>query len=85
MSQAQEALLEQQLFCVRCSDVGLDCNCTIFGFSRNSAVDSAITHMLEYHAIRPEEMTTCMRLKIMENMRIYYHSTSSPPWSASVY
>lgn len=75
MSQAQEACIE--LFCIRCSDVGLDCNCAIYGLSRESGVDNAIIHMFEYHAIRPEEMTTCMRLKIMENVRVHNYSPPS--------
>jgi hypothetical protein len=30
-----------------------------------------IMHMDEYHAIVPEEMTTCMKLKIRENIHPY--------------
>lgn len=33
-----------------------------------------ITHMDEYHAIIPEEMTTCMKLKIKENIHSYRDS-----------
>jgi predicted small metal-binding protein len=55
-------------FSVRCSDVGLDCDCVISGISEKKVVDETITHMYEYHAINPEEMTTCMRLKIRENI-----------------
>ena len=58
-----------QLFCICCKDVGLDCNCTVYGFSKKSIIDKAILHMLENHAINPEEMTTCMRLKIVWNVR----------------
>jgi predicted small metal-binding protein len=56
------------LFCVRCADVGLDCDCTVFGSSEKKTMDKAMTHMFEHHAINPEEMTTCMRLKIKENI-----------------
>jgi predicted small metal-binding protein len=54
---------------VRCSDVGLDCNCVISGMSETQVMDMTVSHMFEYHAINPEEMTTCMKTKIRENMR----------------
>ncbi len=56
------------LFCVRCADVGLDCNYVIFSSSEKKVIDKTIVHMTEYHAINPEEMTTCMKLKIRENV-----------------
>jgi hypothetical protein len=31
-------------------------------------MENAIVHMFEYHAINPEEMTTCMKLKIIEKI-----------------
>ncbi len=34
-------------------------------------MDTMIIHMYECHAINPEEMTTCMRLKIRENIHLY--------------
>jgi predicted small metal-binding protein len=64
-----------QLFCVRCKDVGLDCACTIYGINEEIVVYNTILHMLEYHAIKPEEMTTCMKLKILESIRVH----RSPP------
>ena len=57
-----------QLFCIRCEDVGLDCNCTIYGIDEEKVIDNIIIHMFENHAIKPEEMTTCMRLKLRENI-----------------
>jgi predicted small metal-binding protein len=57
-----------KLFCLRCGDVGLDCNYVIFGSSERKTMDKAIMHMFEYHAINQEEMTTCMILKIKENI-----------------
>jgi predicted small metal-binding protein len=64
-----------QLFCVHCRDVGLECNCSIYGINEETVVYNTILHMLEYHAIKPEEMTTCMKLKILENIRVHH----SPP------
>ncbi|HYZ58113.1 MAG TPA: DUF1059 domain-containing protein [Nitrososphaeraceae archaeon] len=70
MSQTSEDLLGS--FFVRCSDVGLDCECSIFGESEDKVKDTMITHIYEYHAINPEEMTTCMKLKIRENIHPYH-------------
>lgn len=56
-------------FSVRCSDIGLACNCIVFGMTEKQVMDETVIHMFEYHAIDPEEMTTCMRLKIKENIR----------------
>lgn len=73
MSQAYEDCI--QLFCVSCEDVGLDCNCNTYGISDETVIYNTILHMLEYHAIKPEEMTTCMKLKILESIRVH----RSPP------
>jgi predicted small metal-binding protein len=68
MSQTYEDCI--QLFCIHCEDVGLDCNCTIYGTSEETVIDNIIIHMFEYHAVKPEEITTCMKLKIKENIHI---------------
>jgi predicted small metal-binding protein len=57
-----------RLFFVRCADVGLDCNCVIFGRNEKNIMNKTIIHMFEYHAINSKEMTTCMKLKIRENI-----------------
>jgi predicted small metal-binding protein len=57
-----------RLFCVRCADVGLDCSYVVYANTEKSALDKTTVHMFEYHAISPEEMTTCMKLKIKENV-----------------
>jgi len=59
-------------FCIRCEDVGLDCNYIIYGNTAEKVVDETFMHMFEYHAINPEEMTTSMKMKIKEKM--YIHS-----------
>ena len=81
MSQTYENCIERR-FCIRCEDVGLDCNCTIYGISEERVIYNTILHMLEYHAIKPEEMTTDMKLKILENIRVHH---SPPPTSPSSY
>jgi len=47
-------------FCICCEDIGLDCNCIMYGNSGEKVVDMTIIHMFEYHAINQDEMTTCM-------------------------
>lgn len=61
-------------FYIRCENIGLDCNCIIYGNTAEKVVDETFMHMFEYHAINPEEMTTSMRMKIKENMQIHSHS-----------
>ena len=61
-------------FCVRCADVGLDCNYVIVSSGEKKVIDKTIVHMFEFHAIKLEEMDTCMKLKIRENV---YASLSS--------
>lgn len=63
-----------QLFCVQCEEVGLDCSCVIYGINERQVIETTFLHMFENHAIEPEEMTTCMKLKIKENIRA--HPTS---------
>ncbi len=71
-----------QRFCIYCEDVGLDCDCTIYGNSEEIVTYNTIAHMLEFHAIKPEEMTTCMKMKILENIRVHH---SPPPESQLAY
>lgn len=59
-----------QLFCIRCEDVGLDCNCIIYGIDEEKTICNTALHMFADHAIKPEEMTKCMRLKIKDNMHL---------------
>ena len=59
---------------VRCSDVGLDCNCVIFGMTEKRVMDETIIHMFEYHAINPQEMTSEMKFKIRDNVHLYRDS-----------
>jgi predicted small metal-binding protein len=75
MSQTYEDCLE--LFCVCCKDVGLDCNCNTYGISDETVVYNTILHMLEYHAIKPEEMTTYMKLKILESIHVHRYNRNS--------
>lgn len=55
-------------FYIRCADVGLNCKCLIYGTSENNIIHSTVAHMYEYHAIKPDEMTACMKIKINRNI-----------------
>jgi predicted small metal-binding protein len=79
MSQTIEECV--QLFCVRCEDVGLDCNCTIYGIGEEKIIENMILHMFENHAISPDEMTTCMRIKIIENVCVHHSPLPTSPSS----
>jgi len=72
MSQTFEDL-SRSLY-VRCSDVGLDCNCVILGMNEKEVMYETIIHMCEYHAIDQEEMTSEMKSKIRENIHLYRDS-----------
>jgi hypothetical protein len=61
-----------RLFYIRCRDVGLDCNCTIYGTNEEMTTYNTILHLFENHAIAPEEMTTCMKVKIIENLNVQH-------------
>ena len=69
-------------FYIRCTDVGLGCDCIIYGISEETATYNTILHLFEDHAIALQEMTTCMKLKIIENLRIHH---SPLPTSHSSY
>ena len=66
MSQSFEEF--DPLFYVRCIDIGLVCNSVISGSSEERVMENTIRHMFEFHAIKEEEMTTCMKLKIREKI-----------------
>jgi predicted small metal-binding protein len=70
-----------QLFCVYCKDVGLDCNYSIYGTGEQTVIDNTILHMFEAHAIKPEEMTTCMKQRILECICVHHSPSSARPSS----
>jgi predicted small metal-binding protein len=52
-----------------CRDVGLDCDFVMEGVSEEEVLNKAQRHAYEVHAIKPEEMTSDMKVKIQENIR----------------
>jgi predicted small metal-binding protein len=52
-----------------CRDVGLDCDFVVKGLSEEEVLNKAQQHAYEVHAIKPEEMTSEMKVKIQENIR----------------
>jgi hypothetical protein len=53
----------------------------LIGVSEEKVIDNTIIHMFEYHAINPDEMTTCMRLKIKENPHVHHSPLPRSPSS----
>jgi predicted small metal-binding protein len=51
-----------------CRDVGLDCDFVVEGLSEEEVLNKAQQHAYEVHAIKPEEMTSEMKVKIQENI-----------------
>jgi predicted small metal-binding protein len=51
-----------------CRDVGLDCDFVMEGVSEEEVLNKAQQHAYEVHAIKPEEMTSEMKVKIQENI-----------------
>ena len=51
-----------------CHDVGLDCDFVIEGITVREVQDKAQQHAFEIHAIKPEEITSEMKAKIIENI-----------------
>jgi predicted small metal-binding protein len=52
-----------------CSDVGLNCGYIIEGKTDEEVMENAVTHVWELHAIKPQEMTSEMKVKMRENIR----------------
>jgi predicted small metal-binding protein len=52
-----------------CADVGLDCGCIIKGETEEEIEKNSLLHFWEIHAIKPEDMTSEMKVRIKENIR----------------
>ncbi len=55
----------------RCVHVGLDCDCVMNGATEEDVMRKAIEHIWQYHATKPEEMTSEMKVKIKENIQTF--------------
>jgi predicted small metal-binding protein len=51
-----------------CRDVGLDCDYIIKGETEEDIMKNAVQHAWEIHAIKPEEMTSEMKVRIKDNI-----------------
>jgi predicted small metal-binding protein len=51
-----------------CRDVGLDCDYIIKGETEEEIMKNAVQHAWEIHAIKPEEMTSEMKVRIKDNI-----------------
>lgn len=52
-----------------CRDVGLDCDFVMNGSTEGEVLNKANDHAWKVHAIKPEEMTSEMKVKIKENIK----------------
>jgi predicted small metal-binding protein len=53
-----------------CRDVGLDCDYIIKGETEEEIMKNAVQHAWEIHAIKPEEITSEMKVRIKDNIHI---------------
>jgi predicted small metal-binding protein len=51
-----------------CRDIGLDCDYIIKGENEEEIMKNAVQHAWEIHAIKPEEMTSEMKVRIKDNI-----------------
>ena len=51
-----------------CRDIGLNCNEIIKGTTEEDVLKHAKEHAWEFHAIKPEEMTSEMKARIKDNI-----------------
>lgn len=52
-----------------CRDVGLDCDFVMNGSTEEEVLNKVNDHAWKVHAIKPEEMTSEMKVKIKENIK----------------
>ena len=52
-----------------CRDAGLDCDFVMNGSTEEEVLNKANDHAWKVHAIKPEEMTSEMKVKIKENIK----------------
>ena len=52
-----------------CRDIGLDCESIIEGDTQEEIEKNIAHHVWEVHAIKPEEATSEMKIKIKESIR----------------
>ena len=53
---------------VSCGQLGLNCDYVIQAETEEEIMKQAVEHIWEHHAIKPEEMTSEMKVKIKENI-----------------
>ena len=54
-----------------CGHVGLDCGCVVNAATEEDVMKKAIEHMWEYRAIKQDEMTSEMKVKINEKIQTF--------------
>jgi predicted small metal-binding protein len=51
-----------------CRSIGMDCDYIIEGETDEELTENALNHAWNYHAIKPDEMTSEMKAKIRDNI-----------------
>lgn len=54
---------------IECKQIGLDCDHIIKNQTEDGVVRKAVEHLWEGHAIKPEEMTSEMKVRIKDKIQ----------------
>jgi predicted small metal-binding protein len=64
-------LIKETMKRLACRDVGLDCEFVMDGSTEEDILNKANDHAWKVHAIKPEEMTSEMKVKIRDSIKEY--------------
>ena len=67
----QNFLIKETMKRLACRDVGLDCEFVMDGSTEEDILNKANDHAWKVHAIKPEEMTSEMKVKIKDSIKEY--------------
>ena len=67
----QNFLIIETMKRLACRDVGLDCEFVMDGSTEEDILNKANDHAWKVHAIKPEEMTSEMKVKIKDSIKEY--------------
>ena len=67
----KQNFLKETMKRLACRDVGLDCEFVMDGSTEEDILNKANDHAWKVHAIKPEEMTSEMKVKIKDSIKEY--------------
>ena len=67
----QNFFIKETMKRLACRDVGLDCEFVMDGSTEEDILNKANDHAWKVHAIKPEEMTSEMKVKIKDSIKEY--------------